>query len=311
MQLLFQLSSLLIFLPLVLLERTMVATQFRRFWHKFKSAADFKSYLESHQDFMAYAELMPAGQFQWGLKLENGDNLFVADAISQLQAHFDHSLIIVYSSAAGVNRPWREYAAYNETPQIWSYFPLAGGPLGSPVDNRATRGVMQLDFTDNRIAAVCWTRGSEMNGRIYPPNGTRYNKSHIMDMADTLKKKKPNQLFVVVFDAILLSNTPQVIQWIPDHMANLPAMIRLHNFNMHESVNVRNLYFFVNQTKMWPFFFDLPIYIHYALIKDDLRFTTLPPKDFKATGWRCGGTGWKWLVYGLIGEIRRRLFEVN
>lgn len=251
----------------------MLNTELRRFWRPFKSINDFKAYLQSRTAFMAFSDVTPI-KFHLGLILADKTYFPLIDAVNLLLESDDHTLIVCYKAPGVLKKGFREYGQRNKTPQIWSFFELTGGPGGMAVDIRTSREALNQDYTDNRILAVGWTYPQILTKNL------RYNRSHILDMNDRLSRSdRPDRLLVVVFDALLLSNTPQVMLWMEEPLSMMPVMIRLHNPALHASVNIPNLLTFINVTKMWPYFFDLPVYIHYSLVTNNSRFANSVPRD--------------------------------
>lgn len=251
----------------------MLNTHLRRFWHPFRSIFDFKWYLQSRTDFMAFTDVVSI-KYHLGLSLADNAEFPLVDAVNLLLESDDHTLIVCYKSPGLLKKGFREYGQRNKTPQIWSFFELTEGPRGMGVDIRTSREALNHDYTDNRILAVGWTYPRRITKNL------RYNRSHIDEMNDRLSRSdRPDRLLVIVFDAVILSKTPEVIMWMEEPLCKLPVMIRLHNPALHASVNIQNLLHFINATEMWPYFFDLPVNIHYSLITNNSRFQNILPRD--------------------------------
>lgn len=263
----------LIFLFPPLTSAHMVITEHRRFWDKFSNKADFRSYLQSANYSMAYATVI---QERLDLVLVfREDRMLLMDAVKDLLRVDTHTIIFCFRSALTLQRAFYRFRQNKETTQLWSYYPIVEGPAGSSIVKREVRQVLNLDFIDNRILAVGWSSPIKRQSHL------KYNKSHISEMSDRLEQRTPNSLFVLVFDAIILSNSPEVVEWIPTHMMNMPVLIRLLDYEMQEQLDLKILTVFVRNTKMIHYFFDLPWEIHTRVIEGDDRFTTSTPVEDK------------------------------
>lgn len=260
-----------LFVPLTIC--IMMATQYRRFWPTpFVSKEDFVKYLASPDKLMCTTNVQESNRVFYLELSDYTSVLSLPDAIKLLLVKDSHTLIIYYYTASQMEKGMRMYANHNATPQIWSYFNLAQGPGGERVMTKEIRQVVNMRFTGNSILAVGWTFPAD-NYSSYKE--MMYNESHILNMSASLGFDKPNNNLVIVFDALLLANTPEVVEWLPSNLDMLPVMIVLGDPKLESSVKVDNLRNFVKTTKMWPIFFDLPKDIQQQLIAEDPKFTTI------------------------------------
>lgn len=250
----------------------MMATQYRRFWPSpFVDKDDFIKFLASPDKLMSFSRVQESNRIFYLELKEYTSTISLPDALDLMLVKDSHSLIIFYYTAQQMEKASRLYASHNSTPQIWAFFMLAQGPGGDPVMYKEVRQVVNMKFTGNRILALGWTMPDDYK---YYQEMT-YNESHIQNMSNILGFDRPNNNYVIVLDALLLSHTPELVDWLPSNLDMLPCMIVLSDYTMEKYVNVDNLRSFVKTTKMWPFFFDLPENIHKQLIAEDPKFTTI------------------------------------
>lgn len=267
----------------------MVPTQLRQFWcSPFVDKQDFNKYLASKEKLMSFTRAYETDKvFYIEFKMPSIFSLTLFKAIKLLLKTDSHTLIIYYGSADKLQRAFQMYKNLKKTPQIWSHFLLAQGPLGRAVDSREVEIVRDLNFTNNRILAVGWTLPDDC--KEYQE--MKYTKSHIKSMSRNLGSDRRKRHIVIVFDALLLSHTPEVVGWLPENMKKLTVLIKLAYYNKEQFVNVSNLRNFIKTTKMFPFFFDLPQHLRRALIEEEGKFTTVVD-DFEdvndGSEWRIG-----------------------
>lgn len=267
----FLILILSLFVPLT--SCAMMATQFRHFWPSpFIDKDDYIKYLASEDKLMSFTNVQESNRVFY-VDVQNYESvLSLPDALQLLLKKDSHTLIIYFYTSGQLEKGFRVYAGLNKTPQIWTYFSMAQGPSGREVPMNEARAVAYMNkFTGNRILALGWTITE--NYKEY--KDMKYNESHFQNMSGSLQINRPNMHIVIIFDALLLSHTPEVLEWLPDNLANMPVMIKLADYGMEKFVNVDNLRNFVRATKMWPFFFDVPEDIHKQLIGEEAKFTTI------------------------------------
>lgn len=288
-------------------------TQYRRFWTSpFVNEQDYLNYLANKEKIMSFSCVYEIFKvFYIELAFVIPSFLSLSNALKLLLETPSHTLIIHYQSAQELQRGSRVYDNHIKSPQIWSYLNMAQGPRGVTVDSNEVNTLNKTNFVGNRILAVGWTlpedykEYQEMN----------YNESHIKTMSHILGYDRRKRSIVIVFDALLLSHTPTVLQWLPDNMNTLSVLIKLGDYALEQFVNISNLCDFIKSTNMSPFFFDLPQSLQRALIGEEVQTTTDDNNDDDVNGGSQWMTGSFWVFFGLLGVAsllcRRMLLVIN
>lgn len=256
---------------------TMTATQYRRFLHKIKNEEELKKYLDTNQFLMAYAKVINSST---NILMIEGGNLHFEKAVHLLWETPSHSIIFSYADVNTLTQATPEFFNSSETPQVWTHFNLAQGPGGVPVPDNDVESLFENNFEHNRILAVGWTRNHEHD------KDAAYTYKQIMQMYTRLENHLHSTL-VLILDVIPLSNTPKILKWMPEKMANIAILIRMSDLDRPNSTQHARLVQFVKDHPSAPIFFDLPEHLHKEMLEKVPKLTTVDPLDVnrRSDGW--------------------------
>lgn len=247
--------------------------QFRIFEQSIiKVKQELINYLANEETQVAYIQLSPGKGGMLGIT-----GMQVRDILDIVWTVRSHSVILLYKEidkTGTILSPLKR----STTPQIWCYFDAVPG-TDAPVPQRERSDLKRLlnsktAFTRNQIMVVSWKRP-----HLGHNSTDSYTKANVDDMVFALRPGLATKTIVLCFDAILLSNTPQIIKWFPPEFNRLALLIRVFNsYKEVKYVNQKGLKAFVKGTKMGPIFFDMPTSLRSKLIEGLPQFTTKTPK---------------------------------
>lgn len=259
--------------------KRMAYPQYRRFRPIIRNEKDLRQFVGTNQHLISHCRVLyRKNQTEATQQLVIGDGKMpFANALKVLWESHTHSIIFSYESARALNQAVRLFFNATDTPQVWTYYECTQGPGGDKIPRKNVVLVFRNLFIRNRILAVAWTRGERKNGTL-----AKYTWMHINDMDDRLQHYYHYTL-VLVFDAVILSNSPLVANWMSYNMGRMAVLIRLYDPKDADQINVEQLKRFVMFKVNGPFFFDLPEKLHAELIRGNPKFTT-PPQSDKGCG---------------------------
>lgn len=259
----------------------MNATQYRRFLHSMQNEEDLRKYLGTNQFVMAYAKVILVGGKTKTLMVEGG-SLSFAKAIQALWETPSHSIVFSYHDTKTLTLATKQFFNKSDAPQVWTHYNIAQGPGGIPVPEKDVVEVFKNDFVRNRILTVGWTKNHEQD------NDATYTYKHIMEMFTRLEDHLHFTL-VLILDVIPLTNSPKVLEWMPDKMASIAVLIRMWDLDKPNATQIERLVQFVKDKPCAPIFFDLPEYLHKEMLEKIPKLTTVDPlmvvPDRRSDGW--------------------------
>lgn len=241
----------------------MVDPQYRVFWRMFRGRQDFEWFLQSRKHTMAFGEVDNDDRIIH-FKLRDSSPFPLKDALAMLAKTTDHTIILNFRDYRTLQISKVSINKYNHMSQIWCNVIVCQGPTGMDVSAMDKRQMLKQDFSGS-VATISWTDPDVYNKSVV------YLQSHIDEMSNAISSMTQVGAVVVIFDAIIMSNTQDLAKLIKKNMCHRACLIHLGDRNKGDQVDVGNLVNFIDESSMWPFFFDLPDHMHLQLIYTSKR----------------------------------------